>query len=306
MSSFLNNSFIKLFFFGNFFYGLCAVALSIESMVQQRFLIDTILYFILIYSSTVFYYSHAYALTEVSSDNKNIRAIWYAKNRNMIFLSRVFFLCIITIITLYFLRRFRGNILMLSIEEIILFGIFPLISIFYYGINHASFKHFNLRNIGWLKPFIIGFIWAGLVTIYPALFHTISNGLHYHFTLVGIFLFIKNFMFVTILCIMFDIKDYAMDYNQQLKTFVVKMGLRRTIFYIIIPLCIVGLSAFISYGISQHFHIVKIFLNTLPFLLTILVAQSLQNRKSILYYLFIIDGLMIIKAGCGITAMLYF
>lgn len=306
MRSFSNNSFIKLFFFGNYFYGFCAVALSIESMVQQRFLINTILYFVLIYSSTVFYYSHAYALTEVSSNTKNIRAIWYAQNRNMIFLSRVFFLSIIIIIIFFFFIRFRSNILKLSIEEIILICIFPLVSVLYYGINHSYFKQFNLRNIGWLKPFIIGFIWAGLVTICPILFYDISNGVHYQLTLVGIFLFIKNFMFVTILCIMFDIKDYAMDYNQQLKTFVVKMGLRRTIFYIIIPLCIIGLSAFISYGISQHFHLLKIFLNTLPFMLTILVAQTLQNRKSILYYLFIIDGLMVIKAFCGITAMVYF
>jgi hypothetical protein len=39
---------------------------------------------------------------------------------------------------------------------------------------------------------------------------------------------------------MFDIKDYAADHNHQLKTFVVRYGLRKTIFYILIPLTLVS------------------------------------------------------------------
>jgi hypothetical protein len=50
----------------------------------------------------------------------------------------------------------------------------------------------------------------------------------------------------------------------------------------------------------------KITLNVLPFLLLIAVAYSLQQRKSILYYLIIIDGLMLAKAVCGSIAMTYF
>lgn len=113
-------------------------------------------------------------------------------------------------------------------------------------------------------------------------------------------------MFVSVLCIMFDIKDYSMDSNQQIKTFVVKMGLRKTIFYIIIPLCIAGLGSFITYGITRGFSPIKITLNVLPFLMLVAVAYSLQNKKSILYYLIIIDGLMLAKAICGSIAMTYF
>ena len=113
-------------------------------------------------------------------------------------------------------------------------------------------------------------------------------------------------MFLSVLCIMFDIKDYAMDYNQQLKTFVVNIGLRKTIFYIIIPLSVAGLASFMAYALNQHFQLVKIFLNTIPFIFLLLVAYSLQKRKSIFYYLVIIDGLMLLKAICGSLAMLLF
>lgn len=113
-------------------------------------------------------------------------------------------------------------------------------------------------------------------------------------------------MFVTVLCIMFDIKDYAVDHNLQIKTFVVTRGLRYTIFYILLPLCFLGLGSFIIYGITRNFHQMKILLNTIPFILLISVAYSMHRRKPLLYYLAIIDGLMLVKAICGSLAMVYF
>ena len=43
-----------------------------------------------------------------------------------------------------------------------------------------------------------------------------------------------------------------------------------------------------------------------PFILTIIVAYFLKFRKSIFYYLIIIDGLMVIKAFFGIMTNLLF
>jgi len=80
--------------------------------------------------------------------------------------------------------------------------------------------------------------------------------------------------------------------------------LRNTIFYILLPLSIVGLGMFLTYAVLLHFTIGRILCNTIPFLLLILVAYSMYQRKSILYYLSVIDGLMLIKALCGIVGML--
>ena len=157
-----------------------------------------------------------------------------------------------------------------------------------------------------MKPFVIGFVWGGTVTIYPLLFHAIENNETYGITLFGFLLFVKNFMFITVLCIMFDIKDFAYDYNQQLKTFVVRVGLRKTIYYIMIPLCIIGLGTFLVFTISHHFRVIRIVINTIPFILLITVAWSMYRRKSILYYLAIIDGLMLVKALCGIISFTFF
>lgn len=293
------------FFFSNYFYGFCAVALSIEATLQQKFPFNSLSYYVFAFAITVLYYTRAY-ITEKKVLTPNPRSHWYYNNRRLITLSQLF----LTVIALIYLTALLYNhwhfVLAMNIFSWILFLLFPSIAALYYGINHRRFEDYKLRNIGWLKPFIIGFVWAGLVTVYPILFYNVENEQYYHHDWIGLFLFIKNFMFVTVLCIMFDIKDYAADHNRQLKTFVVKTGLRSTIFFILIPLCIAGLASFLYFGMLRHFSWEKISLNVIPFILLILVAYSLHRRKNIIYYLVVIDGLMLVKAICGSVAMIYF
>jgi hypothetical protein len=296
---------IGFIFFGNYFYGLCAVALSIEASLQQRYPLNSLLYYTIVFCATVLYYTRAY-ITDVNVTTNNKRTLWYVQFRRWVFFSQILFTIIVVLCAGIFLLKNWQHLKWLSWWDWALIFVFPVTAALYYGINSKKFGRFNLRNSGWLKPFVIGFAWAGLVTVYPVLFYSLDYGLIFEPTLVGLFLFIKNFMFITILCIMFDIKDYAVDYNRQLKTFVVEVGLRKTIFYIIIPLCIIGLVSFISYAILRHFHVLKIGLNIIPFAALIAVAWSMHRRKSILYYLIIIDGLMLVKALCGTIAMLYF
>jgi hypothetical protein len=61
----------------------------------------------------------------------------------------------------------------------------------------------------------------------------------------------------------------------------------------------VGLGTFIMYAMLRDFPLLRILINTIPFILLIIVAYSMHRRKSILYYLAIIDGLMLAKAVCG-------
>lgn len=295
---------IAYIFFSNYFYGLCAVALSIEASLQQRIPLNSLSFYVFIFAVTALYYTKAY-ITEKRKNKGNPRSVWYWENRNFVTGSQVFLTGIVIIYGAVIAYKHFEFILHLPLINWFLLFIFPFASSLYYGVNHRRFGKLNLRNIGWLKPFLIGFVWAGLVNIYPMMFFDIEHEFDYVPDIIGILLFIKNFMFVAVLCIMFDIKDYAADHNLQLKTFVVKVGLRKTIFMILIPLSLLGLSSFILYGVIRHFSVLKIGLNVIPFLLLIMVAYSLHKRKSIFYYLIVIDGLMLVKALCGITAMMF-
>jgi len=294
-----------LFFFGNFFYGICTVALSIETSIQRDYPLNNFWYYILLFTATVVYYTMAYINVTVP-DKNNIRAVWYMQHRKYIILSQLF-LSIISIIAVFFLiYPILPHILQMPWYQWTLIILFPLSALLYYGVLLPHYHLLNLRNTGWLKPFVIGFVWSGVVSIYPVMFYCINRNIPYILSAFGLVLFIKNMMFITVLCIMFDIKDYASDYNTELKTFVVKMGLRKTIFNIMIPLSVLGFGSFLTYNFIHHFPPGRIFINTIPFILLIIVAYSMYQRKPILYYLAIIDGLMLIKAICGIIGSTFF
>lgn len=297
------NGFLRPVLFGNYFYGICAIGLSIEATLQQLYPLNGIIYYITVFSATVLYYTHAYIADPSAADMSNPRSAWYHANRRIIRMSQV-------ILTLVFLAGagilvtgIRENIPGMYWQEWALIFVFPLVAALYYGSAKPGASTNSLRRQGWIKPFVIGFVWAGAVTLYPVIFFGIGNGEHYELTLVGSLLFLKNLMYITMLCIMFDIKDYAADHNKHLKTFVVTLGLRKTIFYILIPLTIAGLGTFILYAVLRDFPVWRILVNTIPFILLIIVAYSMHRRKSILYYLAIIDGLMLVKAICGIIGI---
>ncbi len=110
-------------------------------------------------------------------------------------------------------------------------------------------------------------------------------------------------MFCTVNAIMFDLKDYAIDANKELKTFVVRIGLKQTINKILIPLLCIGMLSLIIFTYIAQFQLLTILLNLIPFILTLVVAYSLNTRKNIFFYLIVIDGLILIKALCGIAGV---
>jgi len=295
---------VKTIFFGNFFYGLCAVALAIEANMQQGLPLNSIEFYLLLFASTVWYYTLAYT-HDPSNDSINERSAWYKNNVKKMRWIEAFSIGTSIFLLFRLYNNYAIGIGTITPFEYLLLFIFPVVGLFYYGLSVGNIFHLNLRKVGWLKPFVIAFVWAGSTTIYPAIFQQIEHNSIFEWgTVLSLWLFIKNWIFITILCIMFDIKDYASDHNKQLKTFVVRTGLRKTISFIIIPMTIAGFSAFVAFALAHHFHTIRIILNSIPFILLIVVAFSLYQRKPILYYLAIIDGQMLIKALCGISATL--
>ncbi len=292
---------MKSFFYGNYFYAICVVALSIEAALQQQIHLAPIVYYLFVFCAATVYYTKAY-ISESVDTTANERSIWYVKNRKSIFTSQVLLTCLMAIFGLLMLPNIIAGIKNLNTKSIAIILVFPVVGLLYYGFTNKL----SLRNTHWLKPFVIGFVWAGVVTFFPLFYIQLQTNTSIDLSLTSCLLFIKNLMFVTVLCIMFDIKDYATDYNQHLKTFVVSFGLRKTIFYILLPLTLIGFASFIGVAFMKNFSLFRILMNTIPFILLFAVAYGLHKRRSIFYYLCIIDGLMLVKAICGCIGMMNF
>lgn len=298
---FIKNLAVSIFF-GNYFYGICTVALSIEGSLQQQYPLNSLAWYIFLFSASVLYYTHAY-VGEASANTTNERALWYIHNRKAVLGARAFFYVITTLATAWILYRYGRNIFDIKPWQWLVIAAFPAVAFLYYGLPVDGLKQYNLRQTGWLKPFVIGFVWSGAITIYPLLFSQLETGRPYTLTVMGLLLFVKNLMFISVLGIMFDIKDYAADHNRRLKTFVVRVGLRKTLFLIIIPLSVVGFVSYMAFAFINHFQAVRVLFNSIPFILLLIVAYSMHRRKTIMYYLVVIDGLMLLKAVCGILGM---
>ena len=296
---------VQFVFFANYFVGLLAVALSVETAFQLELPLNSWPYYILLFSATVMYYTYAYSGAANSAVSDNPRTEWYREHQTFIQKSQKLLLLICILSSIIIAGNNYKSIVDLPLLNWLALAVIPLAALFYYGLLPKSLYKLNLRNTGWLKAFVIGFVWAGCVNILPVTMVRIEHGIQISEPGFMFWLFIKNWMFCTVNAIMFDIKDYDDDANKQLKTFVVRFGLQKTIFYILIPLLVVGLISLLFFTYYKNFGLVPILINLVPFISLLFVAYSLQKPKRILYYLIVIDGLLLVKAICGISGMLF-
>ncbi len=297
------NKIIKFIFFGNYFVGMLGIALSLETAFQLRLPFNSITFYTLFFCVTVMYYSYAYSKPLQSFSISNPRSVWYRQHNKLIKYTQWFLLIVcITLGCLLLINDYK-NLLQMPMQYWLIIVCMFLAAILYYGLLPHSFYKLNLRNTGWVKAFVIGFVWACSVSLLPVIALQLDKGFTYIDTFLAIGLFIKNWMFCAVNAIMFDLKDYEDDSNHQLKTFVVRFGVNNTIFFMLMPLVLIGIFFMLAFARYRHFTFWPVLFNLIPFLLLLIVTWSMQRQKKILYYLVVIDGLVFIKAICGIIAM---
>ena len=295
--------FIQFIFFGNYFIGLLAVILSVESNVQLRLPLNSFIYYLLLFCAAVFYYTYAYAGPLNSKTYKNPRTQWYKDHSVFIKWTQRILMTACILFGAYFLYNHLGAMLHLQVQYWLIVCIIFISAFLYYGLLPGSFYNINLRKTGWLKAFIIGFVWACCTNLFSFIVLQIEKGEYNVDVTLLVWLFVKNWMFCTVNAIMFDIKDYVHDSNKELKTFAVSFGTNKTIYFILLPLIIIGLFSLIAFNMARPFGTITIIINLIPFILLLMIAVSMLKPHKIMYYLVVIDGLIFLKAMCGIIGM---
>ena len=279
------------------------VALCLCSFAQLGHHHIPYLFLALTGASTVYYYNHSYLLE--SNDNApNQRNNWVRAHAGQIKKIQWLLLAFIIGGGSYQLYTLLPGISLLKGYDILYCCLIGLGAFLYY-FDTKKYPWLNLRSYGIVKPLVIGSIWAGVGVYAPYLFLKLTNQAYMGMAYMPI-LFISNALYISILALLFDIKDFESDANKQMKTLVVRMGLTKTINWIVLPMSAFILMATLRYGYLHGFTGYQILLNTIPLILLISVSYQMHQRKSILYYLAIIDGLIVVKAACGIIATLLF
>lgn len=291
----------EAFLFSNLFYGLAAVLLAIEhQMVMQLPLLSTAFYVALGAGTTVFYlYSYTYDLHPLPT---NKRAFFLQRNRRLLgYLALALIVIALAAATVFYLSlpAIPAGQAWVIVPGLL---VFPMLGLLYYGISFPGVFTVRLRSLGWLKPFVIAAVWMGCTNIVPWLLSGWQAGKVAAPAHPMLFWWLHNWMYITVLCIIFDIKDYEADHNQQLKTFVVRHGIEHTLYQVVYPLIGAGITALLMMGITEGYSPEAIAALLLPLALLGWVSSHLQQPRSISFYLLVIDGLMPIKAFAGMLA----
>src|SRR5664279_1244242 len=167
---------IKFIFFGNYFVGILGIMLSLETDIQLRMPFNSVLYYVLLFSVIVMYYTYAYSKPLQTHSSANPRSVWYIQHEVFVKYSQWFFLAVsIATGSLLFIRC-DSNLLHLPLQYWLIVLAMLLSAIFYYGLLPYSFFKLNLRNTGWIKAFVIGFVWSCSVSLLPIIVLQLEHG----------------------------------------------------------------------------------------------------------------------------------
>lgn len=303
---------IGFIFFGNIFYAACTVALCIETNLVAGLPLNSFDFYLLIAAATICFYGMIYYISGNRLNRQMVafdwysRINWYVQHKKLIRVLLILGISVLVITALIYLLRNMGSITQLSITDYFLLVFFPFVAVAY-SYEILPFKQLRiLRNAGTLKPFILGFAWAGFVTVYPYIALKWEGFTGSYASLSIGWLFVQNFIFISMLCILFDIKDEPLDRKKNLKTIPVRLGIHATVYYVMIPLILLNLLIKFIYFKDETAFYQPVLIRCIPYVFLLFASLEVRKPKATLYYLAVVDGLMLVKAVFGIISVYHF
>lgn len=146
-------------------------------------------------------------------------------------------------------------------------------------------RGFRLKQLGVLKPIILALVWTVMTVWLPS---------HQADPVLLSLVLGRRFVFMLILCLAFDVRDQGKDEIQGIRTVPVRWGVPFT--YRLIDLLLLFFSVFallVEWKLNRPLMLFALWASAL---LTKLAIRATTTRRSELYYLGILDGMMIVQA----------
>ncbi|AFD08346.1 UbiA family prenyltransferase [Solitalea canadensis] len=268
------------FVFANFWVGLCAVAQGLITYIFINTTPSPIAISVL-FLATFFIYNIRivlnYPLIIKNKDN-------YTSDRMKCVAAHVDLIRLLTIVSVIILIPLS---LLLPIQAIISLSVAGILALAY-SLPIFKSKKGGLRQIPGLKTLIIGLIWASSTVLVPMMAsgEVITQQL-------TILLFIKRFLLVFSLALLFDLRDMETDQKHNLKTIPVALGAVKTKWLCFFLICI--------HSIIIFFADIPVVAPDLIVIMLIYIAINIYliiqsfPRKSDYFYLFWVDGMFVLQ-----------
>jgi 4-hydroxybenzoate polyprenyltransferase len=272
----------------NIYISLAAVFLTIESQIQLGMKPQCHPYLFIIFFATLFEYNLHRLITVIT----NKEALNSDKHRWVKENLKKFYVVVIMSVAGFIFAAFLAKI-----DVLIAFAPIALITLFYTIPVFVNKKNiFRLREIPYLKIFLIAFVWSTSTILLPV----IQSG--FIFNKVHIFLMLlERFFFVFAITIPFDIRDIEADKQAGLKTIPLLFDKNKSQFISCISLIIFIVIAFYDYqDKSSWYIIIALSLSTI----STYIFLSLNKIKNLTYYYYgILDGTMLLQ---GLLVLVFY
>ncbi len=237
--------------------------------------LNTLGFYSFIFGATLFQYNMHYVL-KVTAAEDSARLAWTRKNKNVHYL----LICIGFSLIIFSLFSFhlRHFYVLLCLGAVAFLYSFPALP---FG------KKKRLKEYGILKIITLSLLWTLVTVWFPA------NNMPYN---TGLFwlVFSKRFLFMLVLCLLFDMRDTEIDRKTGIRTFPVRFGIKNSYYFSYFILVIFLILSFVQYYYWDRPEF--LFAMIISVVVTFIVIQLTKKYQSDFIFLAGIDGMMLLQA----------
>ncbi len=277
--------FIDLIFYSNVYIAICAVALTLQTqlILFDDFQLNSVV--VLVFFATMLIYAlhrlvGLYSVKEFLEEGR-----FYIINSHK---SHIWFYAIVALIGLIY-SFFQVNFtiqMALVIPGLISFGyVLPFLGI-------GKKRKLRLRDLNWIKIFLIAIVWAYVTVILPILdVRTVIWS--------DLLLFVERMLFIFMITLPFDIRDLKVDKFNNVKTIPAVYGIPKTMQLVLISLILLIVIIIFNYLILPLKPLYFAFHGLLLSLVSTYIFIRISIKKEDDYYFTgLLDGTMWIQFVC--------
>lgn len=297
---------VDFIFYTDFYYGICAIVMTrglfslhglppIPTATYGILFSTCILYYLLPHSYWMFGNRPIHQWTSIPKfKTTNDRSTWLLVNYRLVLGFLLSLFVILAISTIDLLKEVIGFIPNLTMEDwaILLFTL--IVGLSYYAHSIARVSRFSLRNLPFAKPTAIAIVWVNVVYLFPLILMKAIYQMDYRFLTPNLlFELLYTYILVTMLCILFDLKDFEVDKQKHLATLPIKYGWNGLVWKILLPM--LGIITTVQMYRIYQFYPTQYYWLLMPILLLSIVIGNRKKISKIKYYTLIIDSLLLFK-----------
>lgn len=265
----------------NLYISAAALLLAIQTQIQLTGTARWHPYLFLIFFATLFEYN-VHRLTTIIFFPQALESPkhqWVRGNRHLF-----------RIVVVISVLGFCATLFEAKTEVLIALAPFAVLTVFYsMPVSKTARKLFRLREIPYLKIFLIAIVWSAVTVLLPVMYETQT------FSSTGIrLMLLERFLFVLAITIPFDIRDMYTDQEGRLRTIPLTLGKASSVKLAITIMIAFTVISMIHYSTVEQWNLVSAFF--VSGLTTMYFVGSKRLQSSPWYHYGILDGTMIVQA----------